>query len=611
MSLLVPLALFGLLTIPAILLLHLLRSRRRQIPVSSFLLWRGLELRRRGGLPRTIPLTLTLLLQLLAAALLSLALARPVQSFLLDPPRQVVFILDTTTSMLAEDGPGGIRRFEAARQSIRETLDRLNPGDAFAVVSLNSAPAVLLSGQVGPEASPRDLDSLVAGATGADFPAALTLANGLLRPAVFQPRLVILTDAALLAPDIPLPPVAAAVEWRIFPPAPPQSQNLALLNVSAAPLPDGRHRLMARLVNFGRLPAETLLRLSLDGEVQDETAVRLAAGEETLRFWDLPSQAGTAAVEIVAPDALPLDNRAELWLSTPSARRVLLLSDMPDPLDRALQAQPDVALTVRALAPPDRSAAEFDLLVLDGLPPGLNAWPGPAVWLVSPPLDHPLLSASATRTGLRPAADTASPLVAGVDLSGVYFERVPQVDLPDWAEVDLWAAGPDETLTPLIFHGTVDGTRLVVWAFNPRQSNLPGRLALPLLTANTLAWLLTPAPPQSVLSGQPVLLDGASAVVLPGGRRVPVEHGLFRQTHQPGLYTVLNAQARPAGGFAVHAGSALESDLTRRLPVDTLNLTLRPAGGPSPETRYEEFWPWLVGAALLGIVVEGWLVWRK
>ncbi|RME75698.1 MAG: VWA domain-containing protein, partial [Chloroflexi bacterium] len=64
MSLLVPLALFGLLTIPAILLLHLLRSRRRQIPVSSFLLWRGLEQRRRGGLPRTIPLTLTLLLQL-------------------------------------------------------------------------------------------------------------------------------------------------------------------------------------------------------------------------------------------------------------------------------------------------------------------------------------------------------------------------------------------------------------------------------------------------------------------------------------------------------------------------------------------------------------------
>jgi hypothetical protein len=82
MSLLLPRALLGLLALPLILLLHLLRHRREQQSISSLQLWRGLQREGRGRLPRTIPPSLMLLFQLLVAAAITFALARPVLSFL-------------------------------------------------------------------------------------------------------------------------------------------------------------------------------------------------------------------------------------------------------------------------------------------------------------------------------------------------------------------------------------------------------------------------------------------------------------------------------------------------------------------------------------------------
>ena len=67
----------GLLTLPAILLLHLLRERSKRQPISSLELWRWLEKELRGPRLRRLPVTWVLLLQLLAALGLNLALSRP------------------------------------------------------------------------------------------------------------------------------------------------------------------------------------------------------------------------------------------------------------------------------------------------------------------------------------------------------------------------------------------------------------------------------------------------------------------------------------------------------------------------------------------------------
>ena len=181
MSLLTPLALLGLLTIPIIILLHLLRTRREPMLISNLNLWLGLQQKKQAVMPRYIPITLLLVLQLCIAAGLTLALARPALSFLVQQPQHTTFILDTTTSMAAQDAGelNNTRRFDVARQVIQTHLRGMTDRDTFAVISLNRRPEVLLAGDSAVAGrAVVELDNLAPGGTGLDLPAALTLANG-------------------------------------------------------------------------------------------------------------------------------------------------------------------------------------------------------------------------------------------------------------------------------------------------------------------------------------------------------------------------------------------------------------------------------------------------
>jgi len=83
MSLLNPAALYFLLGIPAVVVLHLLKIRRRRAVVSSTLLWTDSLRDQQASAPfRRLKPTLLLLLQILAILLLALALARPTRTIL-------------------------------------------------------------------------------------------------------------------------------------------------------------------------------------------------------------------------------------------------------------------------------------------------------------------------------------------------------------------------------------------------------------------------------------------------------------------------------------------------------------------------------------------------
>ena len=648
MSLLVPLALLGLLTIPAIVLLHLLRNRRELLSVSSLRLWQGLQQQRQGLRPRNIPLTVLLILQLCVASALTLALAQPVFSSLRSRPQHTIFILDTTTSMWAEDarppdGPQFIsentvletlqRRFDVARQVIQARLQTLGDNDSFVIIGLNRRPAVLLSGEGAQKtAAQMTLDNVVPGGTGLDLPAALTLANGLLADER-RNRIEVLTDGNYTIDPEKLPAVFAPVEWTIVGPGPSASgfpifANQALLNVSSRPLPDGRRRLFARIVNYGAEAVERTLQVSVDGRPVDELVVQLGPKAEAAEVWTLPATAQTALVEIVDPDILPVDNRAELLLDRTSRYEVLILSDealLDNPnrsslaLSRALAAQPGLSLTVdpmETVTPND--LRDFDLVVFDGLPPTLTAWPAGSLLVVNPPLGHPLLPAQNYARDLRHDPEQVSPLLTGVDLSGVYFNRLPNLEAPSWAEIDAVAVSATNTgeRFPLILHGDVGPSQVVVWTFDLAQSNLSARLALPLLTANTLSTLLSTSPPPVAPLGEPIALDRNVNIELPGGRQLSLSADVssasqFTHTKQAGLYRIYNQRGELIGGFSIQAGSALESNLSTHFDPETLNRLDIGAAVAAPDIKNDPYWPWLAGAALVFIMFEGWLAWRK
>src|SRR5262245_49910249 len=96
-----PLALAGLLALPALVLIYWLRKSSRRLPVSSLMLWADLTEVRAGGLRiQRLQTPLLFLLELLALVFLTAAAAGP-RLPIAAGQRPLVVVLDDSYSMLA------------------------------------------------------------------------------------------------------------------------------------------------------------------------------------------------------------------------------------------------------------------------------------------------------------------------------------------------------------------------------------------------------------------------------------------------------------------------------------------------------------------------------
>jgi hypothetical protein len=182
------------LAIP-IVLLHILRPRRPEVVVGSTYLWKPLAEPVSAASPwQRLRPSLLLLLQLLAVALLALAVARPVRLTAAPLAKHTVFIVDDSGSMAANDGkPDRIGAARARAQALRRQL----PGGGQASVVVASAqPRVLLSASDDSRAFTEALAAIPPPAGTADFAGAFNLAESLETPGV-PIGFVLLSDGGL------------------------------------------------------------------------------------------------------------------------------------------------------------------------------------------------------------------------------------------------------------------------------------------------------------------------------------------------------------------------------------------------------------------------------
>jgi Ca-activated chloride channel homolog len=594
-----------------IILFYMLRLRRQEITISSSMLWRQVTQDRQANAPwQKLRRNLLLYLQLLALALLAVALARPfVESGGL-PAGAVVVIIDGSASMQAQDGAdsgGPITRFARAQDEAARLVDGLAPGARMTVILAGATPRAVVSAGQDKAALRAAIAALRPGAGLGDLSGAVTLAAAT-APAPGA-TLVVISDGAI--GDGRLPAVSAAVRYIGVGHS---AENSAITALALRDAPQGP-QLFVGLANTGPAPAGGLLTVEVDGRAWDSRRVDLAAGaDDDLTLPDLPIDTRLVTVTLKIADPLPLDNTAWAARTAGGAVRTLVVSDSAGFIEKAINLLPQARLS--RVAPADyRPDAPADLTVFDGALPATLP-PGPLL-LINPP-DSPLLPISGTVAyPVVGPADATDPLLRYVDLSGLHLAEARHALAPAWARVLLRSTAGD----PLILAGEPGGRRVVALTFDLHRSDLPLQVAFPILMANVVGWLA----PGSAVEAPPRLLPGAPLAIHPvpeadtvlidapadgqqAARRFTIPAGAavsFAETAAPGLYRVRQtAQGRPVGAdewFAINLLDRAESDIA---PRPTIDLQGQPVARAQSVSGRREVGPLLLALAMLLLLLE-------
>jgi hypothetical protein len=619
MSFLTPLFLaLGLLAAP-IIVLYMLRLRRREMLVSSTLLWQKLLRDREANAPwQRLRRNLLLLLQLLILAALVLALARPFLPVPSVVSGSIVVLLDGSASMLAMDVEPN--RFEAAKNQVHSLIDELGGGDQMTLILVGRSPEVLVSATSDRSVLQSALDDAQAGPEMADWPSAVALASGAAQ-GFQEAKVLVVSDGGL--PE-GLPPLPAET---VYIPIGSSGENLAVTALASRDTDSGPE-LFASVKNYGQVPREALISIDLDGTLAYSRRVSVPAGGSNNLTWNLPPGTNLITARLVENegDILQIDDMAWSIHEGMVSNRVLILGEGNRFLETILgvlpgvepfRAGPDTALN-------DINDNDYDMYILDGVPVP-DPIPAADLLIIDPQpgrLDQAteadsLFGVTGVFSDTNVIRVSEKALLRFVDWSNVHIRQATTLDAP-WADPLVVAEGG-----PLLLTGERNGRRIAILPFQLQESDLPLQIAFPILMANIIDWLnpgkvfgtsvdVRPGDPVAITLGA----DSNAVIVTKPNGEIWLETAgdapiVFNETGNLGIYEVSLRDAngdQSAGSFAVNLFSPDESAL---LPAETIKLgqaTIEQASDEDVGQR--EIWPWLAGLAFVVLLVEWWVFHR-
>lgn len=644
LELLLPLGLAALAAIPAVILFHMRHSTPASRPVPTLRFWLAAQEEQTDRTRfRRPPLSILLLLQLLIVAVVAFALTRPVTADawaelgLRTEPKHIIIMLDGSTSMSATDTPSGQTRFEAARDLALERVEGLREGDVATILVLGTRVTTFEASNTSqfPQLRAR-IARLNPPGGRADLDAAFDLAKDLLLPRL-EDQVVLLTDGALTVSPEAAAALAAPVDLVVV-----GSNgvglvggNVAITDFSARAAPGGgdQQQLLVQLANFSTEPVTVPVVLRVDAleSARREIEIPPNGGAVNVDWGTLPAGAIDVQVDLEINDAFGGDDTAALILRQESnlGLRILLVTDMPGPLQRALEVLPGAEVTIEASDSPAvaRVDPSYDLVVYENTSPPNDLLPDAAMLFVHPSVDtqfFPTQGVIPEPVATRIEANDL--LLEDVDLAGVTYGETPDYTLG----VGVWTQVVGTEAGPLIARGELNGRQAVLLAFDIAGSNIDQRIAFPILIDN-VASLLVPSPlPASVPLGDPLTYRPSSGaagvrVTAPGvaatdlkltespegttatGR---VREVSFTDTGRPGEYELVEIGADgtelATGSFVVNAGHPIESDL--RVNLDLPALVAQSGGIDQGSIRSSLFDLWPVAVAIaFGLLALEWL----
>ncbi len=609
MELLAPLGLAALVGVPLIVALYFLRRRHPPRLVGSLMLWAEARATVLRGRPweRFRPSVL-LWLQLLVLGLVALALAHP--ACVRDGIRtqRLVLVIDASASMGATDGSP--TRYADALQQAQLTVNAAPDGAEVALLVAGATTRVaqpftqdrrrLLASleklaEAGPDQAPGHIQE------------AMLLAFQL-GGTDTERRIVLLTDGAFSHDELPALPAGQVDVVAVG----TGSANLAITTFELRRSPDQRFggSAVVTVANTGDTALSGHLEVTVDGTTVEAHKVSLDPGAARTFGMPFTAEAGrfVARLSDVRGDLLATDDEAFAALVPP--RPVTIGIEGASPLlARAIAANESLRVAEGDETP--------DVTIFDGHFPMRP--PSGRFLAIAPPDDNPLV-----RYGdpvARPSIatwDSGHPVLHHVDFARVRFGEVRQVSVkaPLVALAEFSGEGG-----PALLAGQTPTWRGVVVPYPLLETDLPLKVAFPVLLYNAIGWLAPggQSEDRAVATGGPLSVVANAgdklAIQLPTGARVDSAvdarntDGAWRfgDTARTGFYEVTrtSTQGETRSTFGVSLTNALESDIR---PHRRLSTPRGPALVAADSVRHTASLIPLFLLIGLGVVCIEWLV---
>lgn len=580
-----PFALWLFSLAPIVIVLYLLKVTRRRRTVSTLFFWqRVVEEQPRHALFHRLRNFLSLLLNLLILLCLILAAAQLRWPGFSSVERNTFLIIDNRARMQARD-VAGRTRLDVAKKLARQILRRTSARNPTGLIILEEKPETEVALTDDAEELQRALNALQPTDTVGKLDDALQLAERILasRPG----RILLLSDEPARKP-------MSAIEFKQFGLTNEFLDNVAIVGMEARVLPENPEtaEVFVKAANFSQSVKNVKVELTVDETLFDLKAIDLSPGESRAIIFSgisglkrYANSRGLIVARIEGQDALSTDNQAYALLPERKPILVLLVTRNNWFLENALKA--GEANETQIVSPANYRTSlnqAFDVVIFDReLPSGITLdAPGNFLFLGVSPLppavlsDHPVIVET----------DPGDPIMRFVDLNTSTILRAVRLprEIPGWT-VRAPVAGADG---PLVVSLESSRRRRVIIAFDPIDSDLPVRVAFPLLIHNAVAWLANKNSDAQVQiqAGDTLHLENGIHVVhgpltaSGSGQKFAVD-GDFRPTRN-GFYRIENGQEQKL--IAVNTFDPAQSDL-------------RSIGLPEP------------GPATVWPSVVGWLSW--
>ncbi len=627
--------------VPLLLLLYFLKLKRREMIVSSTLLWKRAVQDLQVNAPfQRLRRNLLLLLQLLALLAMLLALTGPVAALSRGPGQRYVVLIDRSASMNATDVTPS--RLAEAKKQAQLFVESMRGGSAFSlrdvsdhamVIAFDRHAKVMCSFTADKPAVLAALDAIEPGDGTSMLGEAITVARAFAqssssdsekRTSQEGARLLLFSDGRISD----LNTIDVASGELVFHCIGRLPDNIAVTAMKARRSYEQLEQVevFATVSNYGGEPVATDVQLSVDGDVRAIRSVTIPAGTATpgqmaVSFSLTQEAAGTLEVRQLTADALVCDDAAWAVLPPPKQLSLLLVTAGNPVLESALRACPIVSIdpcTPAGFNAMDPAALEtrssYDAIVLDNCTPERLPRGRYLVW-GTPPAGIDVNSPQRLENQMIVDWRSGHPALQYVNLANLFASESRLLQLPRDAEV-LAEFADSPALALVRRHGS---TFLLV-SFDCLQSNWPFEPSFVLFCFNAVNYLAAQGGTdrtRELAVGEPILLENVAAganvtITLPGGTRTNVQPDpggtiRFPATHRTGVYAAV-VPGEPVRRYAVNLLDADESAIAARQNLAFSKLTTVAQEGGVQRANVP-LWPPCVLAVLLLACVE-WLAYN-